>query len=104
MVEVNNLNDVLNYIDNGITDNNNKSHYILYISMIHDYFLDLEGIDFDIRDKLLKQSNLIITKLFDYENDTLRNEWLEMRNLIVPNLIENADNLDDDDKYFISNK
>ena len=31
MVEVINLKDVLDYIDNGITDNNNKTHYILYI-------------------------------------------------------------------------
>ena len=62
MTGVNNLEDVLNYIDNGISDNNNKTHYILYISMIHDFFLNLEGIDFGIRYKLLKQSNLIITK------------------------------------------
>ena len=38
MTEVNKLNDILDYIDIGITDNNNKSHYILYISMIHDLF------------------------------------------------------------------
>ena len=48
------LKDVLNYIDNGITDNNKKTHYILYISLIHNYFLNLEGIDFGIRYKLLK--------------------------------------------------
>ena len=29
---VNNLKDVLGYIDIGITDNNNKNHYILYIN------------------------------------------------------------------------
>ena len=34
---VNDLKDVLDYIDIGITDNNDKSHYILYISMIHNY-------------------------------------------------------------------
>ena len=28
---VNNLKDVLVYIDNGITDNNNKTHHIFYI-------------------------------------------------------------------------
>ena len=28
---VNDLKDVLDYIDIGITDNNNKDHYILYI-------------------------------------------------------------------------
>ena len=31
MIGVNDLKDVLAYIDIGITDNNNKSHYILYI-------------------------------------------------------------------------
>ena len=36
----NNLKDVLDYIDIGITNNNNKSHYILYISIIHDFFLN----------------------------------------------------------------
>ena len=82
------LKDVLNYIDNGITDNNHKTHYILYISMIHDYFLDSKGIDFGIRYKLLEQSNLIITKLIDHENRMLRAEWIKMRKLIVPDLME----------------
>ena len=88
MIEVNNLKDVLDYIDNGITDNNNKDHYILYISMIQDFFLNLEGIDFGITYKLLKQSNLIITKLIDYENGLLRDDWLKMKDLLVPDLIE----------------
>ena len=39
---VNNLKDVFDYIDNAITNNNNKTHYILYISMIHILFLNLE--------------------------------------------------------------
>ena len=46
---VNDLKDVLNYIDIGITDNKNKTHYILYISMIHDFFFNYIGIDFIIR-------------------------------------------------------
>ena len=37
---VNDLKDVLDYIDVGITDNNNKIHYILYISMIHNFCLN----------------------------------------------------------------
>ena len=100
MVEVINLKDVLDYIDNGITDNNNKTHYILYISMIHDFFLNLEGIDFGIRYKLLKQSNLIITKIIDHENGLLRDEWIKTRNLIVPDLIEKNEELDNADRYF----
>ena len=88
MSGVNNLKDVLDYIDNGITDNNNKTHCILYISKIHIFFLNHEGIDFGIRYSLLKQANLVITKLIDYENGELKNDWFKMRNLIVPDLIE----------------
>ena len=88
MSGVNNLKDVLGYIDNGITDNNNKTHYIFYISMIHNFFLNHEGIDFGIRYSLLKQASLILTKLIEYENGELKNDWLKMRNLIVPDLIE----------------
>ena len=85
---VNDLKDVLDYIDIGITDNNNKTHYILYISLIHDYSLNLEGIDFGIRYNILKQCNLIITRLIDSENGKLRDDWLKRRKLIVPDLIE----------------
>ena len=99
---VNNLKDVLDYIDNGITDNNNKTHYILYISMIQNFFLNLEGVDFGIRYNLLKQANLIITRLIDHENCELKNDWLKMRNLIVPDLIEKNEELDDADRYFKS--
>ena len=98
---VNDLKDVLDYTDIGITDNNNKTHYILYISMIHDYFLNREGIDFGIRYNILKQANLIITKLIDHENGELRNDWLTMRSLIVPALTE-KDEIVDDDRYFIT--
>ena len=99
---VNILKDVLVYIDIGITDNNNKTHYILYISMIHIFFLNRKGIDFGIRCNLLQQANLIITKLIDYENGELKNDWLKMRTLIVPDLIEKIEELDDADRYFKS--
>ena len=102
MNRVNDLKDVSDYIDIGITDNNNKTHYILYISMIHNYFLNLEGIDFGIRINLLKQANPILTKLFDHENGQLKNDWLKMRNLIIPDLIEKDEELDDEDRYFKS--
>ena len=86
------LKDVLDYIDIGITDNNNKSHYILYISMIHNFFLNWEGTDFGIRYDVLKQANLIITKLIDHENCELRDDWLKIESLIVPALIEKIKN------------
>ena len=100
MNEVNNLKDVLDYIDNGITDNNNKTPYILYISMIHNFFLNHEGIVFGIRYSLRKQANLILTKLIDYENGEMKNDWLRMRSLIIPALIEKNEELEDDDRYF----
>ena len=96
------LKDVLDHIDIGITDNNHKDQYILYIDVIHNYFLDREGIDFEIRYKILKQCNQILTKLIDHENSLLRSEWIKIRNLIVPDLIEKNEDLDNDDKYFIS--
>ena len=95
------LKDVLDYIDNAVTNNNNnKTQYILYISLIHTYFLNLEGIDFSIRYNILKQCNLIITKLFNHETSLVRNDWIKLRNLIVPDLIEKNETLDDDDRYF----
>ena len=99
---VNNLKDVLDYIDNGITDNNNKTRYILYISLIHNFFLNWEGIDFGIRYDVLKQANLIITKLIDHEKCELRDDYIKMRSLIVPALIEKKEELDDADRYFKS--
>ena len=102
MSGVNNLKDVLDYIDIGITDNNNKDHYILYISNIHSFFLLREGIDFGIRYNVLKEANLMITKLINHENGELRDDWLKMRSLIIPALIEKDEKLDDDDRYFIT--
>ena len=96
------LKNILDYIDNGITDNNGKDLYISYIDLIHNYFLNLEGIDFGIRIKLLKQANLVITKLIDQENGDLRDDWIKNRKFIVPDLIEKNEELDDNDKYFKS--
>ena len=100
MNEINDLKDVLDYIDIGITDNNNKDHYILYISLIRNFFLNWEGIDFGIRYGVLKQANLIITKLIDHENGKLRDDWLKMRSLIVPARIEKDEELVDEDRCF----
>ena len=43
----------------------------------------------------------MITKLIDRENGELRDDWLRLRSLIVPALIE-KDEIDDDDRYFIT--
>ena len=100
MSRVNSLKDILDYIDIGITDNNNKTHYILYISMIHNFFLNWYGVDFGIRYDVLRQANLMLTKLIDNENGELRDDWIKMKSLIVPGLIEKDEELVDDDRYF----
>ena len=61
------------------------------------------GIDFGIRYDILKQANLMLTKLINHENGELKDDWLKMRSLIVPALIEKDEGLVDDDRYF-SNK
>ena len=99
---MNELKDILDYIDNSITDNNDKSQYILYIDLIHNYFLNLEGIVFGIRYNILKQCNLIITKLIDHDNSELKDDWIILRKLIVPDLIEKNDDIDNDDRYYKS--
>ena len=96
------LKDVLDYIDIGITDNNNKDQYKLYTSIIHNFFLHRNGIDFGIRSDILKQANLMLTKLINHENGELKDDWLKIRSLIVPVLIEKDEELVDDDRYFSS--
>ena len=44
----------------------------------------------------------MITNLAVIENSELRDDWLKIRNLIVPDLIENNKEIDDDDCYYIS--
>ena len=73
------LNDILDYIDIGVTDNNSKDHYILYISIIHNLFLNWCGIDFGIRYDVLKQANLILIKLIDHESGDLRDNWIKLK-------------------------
>ena len=42
----------------------------------------------------------MITKLIDPENGKLGDDWLKMKNLIVPDLIEKIEELNKADRYF----
>ena len=68
--------------------------------MIHDFVLNWNGIDFGTRYNILKQSNLMISKLINHEKGELKGDWLKMRSLLVPALIEEDKELCDDDRYF----
>ena len=97
----NDLKDILDYIDNGITSNNHNDRYILYICLIHNFILNTIGVDFKLRYDILKQANLKLTKLVKVDNDELRDEWIKFRNLIITALIENNEDIDDNDRYYI---
>ena len=75
--------DVLNFIDGGIINNNPHSFYISYINQIHNYFLDLEDIDFKKRKKILTHCNELLAKLFDHNNDDVQDYWIGLREMIV---------------------
>ena len=42
-------------------------------------------------------------ELIHFENKKLKDDWIKIRKLIVPDLIEENKKLHNDDKYFISN-
>ena len=88
-MEVKTIKDVLDYIDCGIVDNNCNTNYKVYVNMIHRFSLDSEEINSEFLFELLKQTNLIILKLFTYENAELKDDYHKMRGLTLQSLGEN---------------
>ena len=74
-IEVKTIKDVLDYIECGIGDNNCNTNYIVYMNMIHRLLLDSEEINSEFLFKLLKQTNLIILKLYTHENAELKENY-----------------------------
>ena len=81
-MEVKTIKDVLDYIDCGIVNNNCNTNYKVYMRMIHKFLLNSEEINSEYLFQLLQQSNLIL-KLFTHKNSELRNDYFEMRDLIL---------------------
>ena len=88
-MEVKTIKDVLDYIDCGIVNINCNTNYIVYMRMIHRFLLNSEEINSEYLFKLLQQSNLIILELFTRKNSELRNEYFEMRDIILESVREN---------------
>ena len=88
-MEVKTIKDVLDNIDCGIVDNNCNTNYIVYMNMTHRFLLDSEEINSEFLFELLKQTNLIILKLFTHENAELKDDYYKMRGLILQSLGEN---------------
>ena len=91
-LKVNSFEDVLNYIDCGIVNNNCNSNYRVYMNMIHRFLLDNSEIYAESIFELLKQSNHIMTKLYTHKNDDLKEDYYKMRDIIFQSLDENDDN------------
>ena len=88
-MEVKTIKDVLDYFDCGIFNNNCNSNYIEYQRMIHKFLLNTEEINSECLFQLLQQSNFIILKLFTHKNSELRNDYFDMRDIILESVREN---------------
>ena len=90
-IQVKSIEDVLNYIDCGIVDNNFNTNYMVYMNMIHRFLLDNEEIHPEFLFELLKQLNPIMMKLHTHKNGELKEDYYKMRDLILQSLEENDD-------------
>ena len=89
-IQVKTIKDVLDYIDCFIVDNCN-TNYILYMNMIHRFLLDSEEINSEFLFEILKQTNLIILKLYTHDNAELKEDYFTIRRLILQSLEDNND-------------
>ena len=93
-MSVNSIYDILNIIDTAIVNNNKNEHYIIFINNFHNFVLESEEIHFDYQFDLLKKTNYILTKLYETNNEELKKEYYELRELILNNLDRIQDDKD----------
>ena len=94
MLSVNSIYDILNIINIGIVNKNKNDHYIILINHFHNFVLESQEIHFDYKFDLLKKSNYILTKLYEIDNEVLKKEYYELRELILNNLERIQDDKD----------
>ena len=61
-MEIDKMVEVLNFIDSGMINNKPHGFYISYINQIHNYFLDIEAIGFEKRNKILTHCNELLAR------------------------------------------
>ena len=93
-LEITSITDVLNYIDCGIIDNNFNENYLVYMGMMHNFVLNGGKINSEFQIEILQQINLIIVKLYNYKNAELKNEYLNLKQLVLQSLEEDISNYD----------
>ena len=94
MLNVNSFYVISNIIDTGIVNNNKNEHYIILINLFHNFVLESQEIHFDYQFDLLKKTNYILTKLYEIDNEELKKEYYELRELILNNLDRIQDDKD----------
>ena len=94
MLSVNSIYDILNIIDIGIVNNNKNDHYIIHMNHFLNFVLESQEIHFDYQFDLLKKTNYILTKLYEIDNEELKKEYYELRELILNNLDRIQDDKD----------
>ena len=93
-MSVNSIYDILNIIDTAIVNNNKNEHYIIFINNFHNFVLESEEIHFDYQFDLLKKTNYILTKLYETNNEELKKEYYELREIVLINLDRIQDDKD----------
>ena len=93
-MSVNSIYDILNIIDTGIVNNNKNEHYIILINHFHNFVLENQEIHFDYHFDLLKKSNYILKKLYETDNEELKKEYYELRELFLNNIERIQDDKD----------
>ena len=93
-MSVNSIYDILNVIDSGVVNNNKNEHYIIFVNNVHNFVLESEEIHFDYQFDLLKKTNYMLTKLYEIDNEELKKEYYELRELILNNLERKQDDED----------
>ena len=93
-MSVNSIYDILNVIDNGVVNNNKNEHYIIFVNNVHNFVLESEEIHFDYQFDLLKKTNYMLTKLYEIDNEELKKEYNELRELILNNFERLQDDKD----------
>ena len=94
MMGVNSIYDILNIIDTGILNNNKNEHYIILINHFHNFVLESQEIHFDYQFDLFKKTNCLLTKLYEIDNEKLKNEYYELREIILNKLERIKDDKD----------
>ena len=94
MLSVNSIYDILNIVDIGIINNNKNDHYIILMNPFHNFVLESQELHFDYQFDLLKKTNYILTKIYEIDNEELKKQYYELRELILNNLERIQDDKD----------